>query len=343
MNHNQPSPSITTYQRGGVESLLESLKREPILASGQVSWKDDPWLRRKQWHFLSINTPQLFFAFAPVNLSYMSTFFFYIYDKERRTFFEIGERGIGGHKASFQGFSTQGETAWHGKSLKLAIKNHSDHWQINFNIVARNHKLAADLRIYHVDSAAILAQDDPLLAFTHKEAGCPVEGQMIMDERSFKFEPETSFASSDWTRARLHWQTRWNFLSLAGLSQSNQQVGINLSRYIYDDTDGISAENTIWLNKIAYRMGACEFKKPTTQLDQDPWIFTAQSFNPDDAIKLELTLQPIGARREHLSLGLLASRFTQVYGMTHGIIEVQGQRNELKDIFAIAEDHWCRW
>jgi hypothetical protein len=298
-------------------------------------------LRLKEWHFLSVNHPDIFLALAVAQLGYVSNLFVYAIDKGSGRIQEWGDRVLLGRSLQFAASSIQGETLWESRQRHLKINNQPQAWDIEIQLDG----LQGNFHILRDEAMALVFPLAPNRAgYTHKEAGNRVTGEMQWDGKRFPLNPEHTYGASDWSRSFSNHITEWFFACFGGRDQQGQRLGLNLSGLIYDDATGASQENTIWIEGRSYRIGAARFILPAAQeLDRKPW--RVKAVHPDDPSQLsvDLSFEPMGARREHVSLGLLASKFTQAFGSYSGTLTVNGHIHRVERIFGVAEKHYSKW
>ena len=62
-----------------------------------------------------------------------------------------------------------------------------------------------------------------------------------------------------------------------------------------------------------------------------------------DCGRADLVFQPAGGRKEDLNIGILKSRFQQLYGTWSGQLHHGEERIEFDGVMGLGEDHDCRW
>lgn len=129
-------------------------------------------------------------------------------------------------------------------------------------------------------------------------------------------------------------ETNWNWASFSGHTDSGVHVGLNLAAGVNETG---YTENCIWIDHqmISLQQSIFEFEKNN---ETDLW-----QIRTTDGI-VNLTFQPIGAKKEHINLGLLASRFTQLYGHFSGTIkQPNGETVTINETTGMVEDHYAKW
>lgn len=296
-------------------------------------------LRLKEWHFLSLHHTDIFLAFAVAQLGYVSNLFAYAVDKRTGKIHEWGARLPFGRGLSFGASSIEGRTVWRSRSCALDIVNERDAWAVQLELQG----LSARFHILRDEAMALVFPLGPdRAAYTHKEAGNPISGTLQLFDESFALNPDTCLGASDWTRSFSNYVTAWTFACFGGRDAKGTRIGLNLSGLIYDDASGTSQENTVWIDGKSQRVGATRFILPDTKdLASQRWRM--ETVQESSGVSLDLEFEPLGARREHVSLGILASKFTQAFGYYSGTISVNGQRYQVHRIFGVAEKHYSKW
>jgi hypothetical protein len=291
-------------------------------------------LRLKEWHFLSLHHNDIFLAFAVAQLGYVSNLFAYAVDKRTGKIHEWGARLPLGRGLSLGASSIEGRTVWRSRGAALDIMNEHDAWAVQLELK----DLSAQFRILRDEAMALVFPLSPdRAAYTHKEAGNPVSGTLQLFGESFALNPDDCFGASDWTRSFSNYVTAWNFACFGGRDEKGRRIGLNLSALIYDEK-----ENTVWVDGRSHRVGATRFILPETKnLARERWRM--ETTQPASEVSLDLEFEPLGARREHVSLGILASKFTQAFGYYSGTIRVNGESYRVNRIFGVAEKHYSKW
>ncbi len=298
-------------------------------------------LRLKEWHFLCIDNTDIFLAFAVAQLGYVSNLFAYAVDKRSGTIHEWGARVLLGRNLRFGASSVQGKTIWTSRKAYLEIVNQTESWDIQLKL----ENLTGKFQIIRDEAMALVFPlGDNRAGYTHKEAGNTVKGEVKLHNETFHLSPENCLGASDWTRGFSNHITEWYFACFGGRDEQGVRIGLNLSGLIYDDANGVSQENTVWIDGRSYPIGAARFILPEAEaLASKPWRVEARDHQQGMRLSVDLVFEPLGARREHVSLGIVASKFTQAFGYYSGTISVNGRTHHLHRIFGVAEKHYSKW
>lgn len=276
-------------------------------------------MRLKEWHFVGVSSPTHYLAVAVVHVGYLGTVFCYVVDRATGRVREYGRRTPFGWGVRMARSSVRGETRFRWGRERISMASHPDRWTVEL-----------DLPRFPLRGRFEVLRDEPLAlvyplgetraAYTHKEAGNRVRGAV----NDMVFDPETSFAVTDWTRSFADRRTVWNWLSLGGRSVDGRRIGLNLSARVYRD-----CENAVWVDGRWQPLGEVAFEMPPDGLGV--WRVRGED--------VDLRVEARGARRERMNLGILAAGLTQAFGPVSGRV----RDLEIDGAFGVVEDHLALW
>lgn len=308
---------------------LPNLKPEAPPGLGQF--------RLKEWQYVSLATDRWFVAFALVQLGYLANGFCYVVDREnpscRREWEGMAPLGMG---LSFASSSVAGTTRW-SRGQSLIRSTWHDGWEIEFDLKLDGTPLRGIFSIEPAESLALLCPlDGSRPAYTHKAAGLTTRGQLRIGKEMI--DCSQGLACLDWTRSVASRQTSWKWASLAARDGQGRRVGLNLSAEVYDDVDGQSLENALWLNGKVQPLAGVLFDVPAHP-EREPWRI--RSARGEEVV---LEFRPLGARAQEINLGILRSDFIQPYGTFHGTLRPKdADPVTLEGDFGVVEDHLSLW
>ena len=305
------------------------------------------WARRmrlKEWHYISVTHDQFFFAFALIQLGYISQMFMYLVDfdnGETQFIDEYSKKSLFGRSLKFAPSSLRGKSLW--KSPRNFFQVEGTQKEIIVNIESRLKKspLSLNLNLRRKES---LALHYPLSshrgAYTHKEATLPTLGSFIHGKRKIILKESNALGVSDWTRSFSNRHTFWNWASFSTTLSDGRTFGINLSQHIYDDHNGHSLENAQWVDHEVFFLGAVDFIIPEKDPLKKNWSLIGQI---SSKTWLELEFTPQGKRQEKINLGVLRSDFIQPFGLFNGYIIHRNEKIIIKQVFGVMEKHYSKW
>lgn len=315
-----------------------------------------PW-RLKEWQYLSVTSPTWFLGLALVQTGYVANLFAYWIDRASpATAWQVERLSPLGRAVTIAAGSLHGTSRWQGggQRVEVTASTAADgqtvwNWQLDLRLTSgdkRHATLKGTLQVGGGEALALVhALPGGRPAYTHKEAGQRVVGGSWTwrdeggAEQTWQAGADgDAWATLDWTRSLALRHTRWNWASAATQLGDGRRFGLNLSAHVYDDARGHSRENALWLDGAVCPLGGVRFALPADP-QRAPWrIHSLQG----DGIDLVFT--PYGARRQHLELGLVASRFVQPWGEFSGYLRTsEGERLQLDRVWGVVEDHHARW
>ena len=150
-----------------------------------------------------------------------------------------------------------------------------------------------------------------------------------------------AMAGIDWTRSvRLAKPAGCG--CTARVTPQRQRVGLNLSALVYDDANGNSQENALWVDGKVYPLGGVQFVLPKDPRKQ-PWRIHSRSGGTKE---VDLLFTPLGTRERTRTLGTYQKRLYQPYGTYQGTVCPTGSGNSLPVCgwtFGVVETHESVW
>jgi len=297
--------------------------------------------RLKEWHYISVASPRWFFAFAVVNLGYVGKTFAYLIDRERpQQKWEYTRLHPLAFGLSFAESSVRGTTVWKDGRNSLQIR-YQDGWQVVIDLELGNKRVHGEYTVEDAEALALLYRlPSGLPAYTHKAAGLRVQGALQAGCESIDL--TSGVGSIDWTRSVAPRVTRWLWSSLQGVSAQGNLLGLNLSALVYDDEQGNSQENALWIDGRVQPLGGVRFDLPDNPRSQD-WRIRSRD---EASHEVDLTFTPLGTREEQVNLGVVRSNFIQPYGTYRGSLRPAGGGivpQSVNGMFGVVETHHSVW
>lgn len=288
-------------------------------------------LRLKEWCYQSVATPEVWLAFAIAQLGYVAQAFVYVIDRRTGQRFSAEFLSPLGYALQIAPSSVGGTSRYRARGVSI---------ETGFEAGIRT-RIATTLSTQPLSASFCIVPDDALsliypfapdrAAYTHKAAGMRVVGTMKLGARSFDL--RDGLATLDWTRSHALRHTRWNWASFVGHTDSGKRFGLNLSAHVYDDAQGNSLENAVWLEGRVQTLSGVRFEVPARTTDA--WRMVSR----DGRGEVDLELVPSDERRSTLDLRVLRSVFVQPYGEASGT--VLGER--VSGVAGVVEDHDALW
>jgi hypothetical protein len=177
-------------------------------------------------------------------------------------------------------------------------------------------------------------EDPRLFYYNHKINMMPAHGTIHIGDKSYNFEPETSFGLMDWGRGIWPYHTHWLWGSACGMVDE-VPVAFNIG-YGFGDLS-THTENLIFYDGKAHKIDEVTFHHE----DRDPtkpWKFTSN----DDRFNMVLT--PLIPHREKLNFGLIYLNSSLLHGLYSGdIVLDSGEKIRIDNLLGHSEDIFWRW
>ncbi|HLV78027.1 MAG TPA: DUF2804 domain-containing protein [Marinobacter sp.] len=295
------------------------------------SWLAKRW-RFNQFQFVSAMAPGWIFGLAIIDLKFLGSGFFYLYDFSSGQMLEQSFRQPFARHTLIEPFPERGLARFATHGVKLSIEPSMGGRSVR---VEAPGNIRADLNI--TDTGEPLRLVCPAgyngWVFTRKSAGLAVEGEVRWGQQVWRCD-EQARASIDWSCGFMRRETAWNWACLAGVTAGGTTVGLNLAAGVNET--GMT-ENALWLDGRCIRLGAARFVFDRYHAGSG-WRVTT-----DDG-RVELAFEPAGQRKERLNAWLLASNFRQFAGTFQGwVLDDAGQKVPVDGLRGLVEDHFARW
>jgi hypothetical protein len=125
-------------------------------------------------------------------------------------------------------------------------------------------------------------------------------------------------------------ETWWNWAFVSG-SVDGKRFGLNVSCGVNETS---YSENCAWVDGKLSFLPQTRFEFDAADPMKD-WRIHSDSF--------DLRFMSRGVHKEHVNAGLLATRFSQMYGTFRGKVQLGPRSYEISDLYGFAEDHYARW
>ena len=281
-------------------------------------------LQRKGWMYFGAFTPRYMVGYAVADAGLMASAFVYVYDRQTKQLAE--------HKATVpfgfaREFAPSPDSAWE-------LKNGSRHWQAQaadggWDVSFQAPGLKLEMRFRDAGPGMTAIASSPGRPFHHTWKLCALPVSLVLEVDGQRSEQQAS-GTLDFTLGYPPRHTDWNWASLDGLTDDGQRIGVNLVAHFMN-----GHENALWLGDRLLPLAQAVFQYDPAQLLQ-PWrVHTADGL-------LDVTFMPEGERREDISVGLLASRFTQPFGRFSGTLRTAQGVKKIEG-FGVVEQHHAVW
>lgn len=300
-------------------------------------------LRIKEWEHFGIVHPDWYFGMVIFDAKFMSTSFFYAFDRKTGKFFEHARTGIGAPVRVAR-------ELWHGDC-------HFQHmgYQMQFEnrLDAGVHRLSASIREKRgkppVELDARVLEDlnrfEPLVVlsplgggralYTHKTV-CPVEGKVMLGPVEVELDPAVCVALIDVQKTHYPYRTFWKWATFGGHDKQGRLLGMNVCQNFIEDDEDYN-ENCTWVDGKIANVSAARFEFEECDVLR-PWRVSTTGG------ELDVRFAPQGERHGRVSLGLVMSDFHQPFGEFQGeMLSADGSTVPVDGQFGLCEHHLARF
>ncbi len=282
----------------------------------------------KQFNFIGVLGPDVVAGLAVVDMKYLTSGFFYIYDRKNDRLTET--------KAIAPFFSARIKTdpssmdsSFSFRKLKIDIKGNT------VTAEGEDISLRLVLDFNPVKPLRICTRAGYRgWAYTEKTTPLPVTGHIRCNDKTWEIASPESMALVDWSAGFMRRKTCWNWAATAATLSDGRTLGFNCAGGVNET--GFT-ENAFWLDHTLIKADTVNFIFKNNDL-MKPWII--RSFDK----KIDLEFHPANKREEKTNAFLAATRFTQLMGVYHGTLTTDGGETiRISDIPGYAEDHYILW
>ncbi|MGE0395704.1 MAG: DUF2804 domain-containing protein [Kofleriaceae bacterium] len=290
--------------------------------------------RMKSWQYMTAVSGELFVAFVVGTAGFASNGFVYAVDlatKEMAKKFAITPLQLGttlsptsargAHRFSTSGLTVAIENLEHGRSFAARVESAEVSARLGFSSAARDEHMSLCVPL-----------PGGRWNYTHKFMAFRVDGVVTIGGREYRFDPETSFGTLDFTKMYALRHAIWKWVALSGRTKQGKVIGMNL---VDPTPDAPVSENAVWIDGVRDPLTDVEIS-----VDGDttasPWICTAES--------LDCMSSPIAHVEQHLDMPLVKHTLRHVVSTFTGRVRTRsGMVHDFEGIPGIAEDFDNLW
>ena len=182
-------------------------------------------------------------------------------------------------------------------------------------------------------------EDSRLFYYNHKINMMPASGEIKIGEKSYIFEPETSFGLLDWGRGIWPYRTHWLWGSACGMV-NDVPVAFNIGYgfgSVGSEEGATHTENIIFYDGKAHKLDEVTFHHENRDPTK-PWRFSSN----DD--RFNMVLDPILPHREKINTGIIKLDSSLLHGLYSGdLVLDNGEKIHVEEMLGHAEDIFWKW
>ena len=178
-------------------------------------------------------------------------------------------------------------------------------------------------------------KEDRRAFYCNQKINCmPAQGEVIIGDTHYPFEPDDSFAVLDWGRGNWLYSNRWYWGSASGL-HDGIPIGWNIGYGFTDRTP--ASENMIFYGGKAHKLEEIEF-----HIDEKDYMAPWNISSSDG--RFEMKFEPVLNRHSATKVLMISSLQNQVFGYYSGkVILDDGRALHIDRLLGLAEDVQNKW
>jgi hypothetical protein len=283
---------------------------------------------------MTATSPELFIAFVVGTAGFASNGFVYAVDlasKEMAKKFAITPLQIG---TTLSPTSARGSHRFSTTGLTVAIDNLDQGRGFAAKVesaeVSARLGFASSARDEHVSLCVPLPGGR--WNYTHKFMAFRVDGIVTIGGREYRFDPEKSFGTLDFTKMYALRHAVWKWVALSGRTKQGKVIGLNL---VDPTPDAPISENSGWIDGVREQLVDVEIAVDGDTTTQ-PWICTSES--------LDMMSAPLAHVEQHLDMPMIKHTLRHVVSTFTGRVRTKtGMIHDFENIPGIAEDFDNLW
>lgn len=293
----------------------------------------------KSFQFFGGISDELLFGCALADLRYMGVMFTYVFERKTGILTEHmlklpAGMGLKMTDAPLTGTSTLQVLR---NQVQMRYNDQPRTRQLNVSLPAKEILIAACM-----DETAASFQPMSLCTqagsngwvYANKVAGVRLTGSVRVGDRHYDLASLNACGHHDFSIGRMRRDTFWNWACLSGPDNSGNVLGLNVSCGVNETS---YSENCFWVNGACFPVAGMRF-----DYDHDNLMHPWQIQSLDGRIKL--CFQPEGRHHEYLDVLLLASNFSQLFGVFSGeLTDPNGRVYTVDGLCGFVEEQFARW
>ncbi|HNY64176.1 MAG TPA: DUF2804 domain-containing protein [Deltaproteobacteria bacterium] len=286
-------------------------------------------LLANQFHFIGIVGPELLAGIGVVDLKLLSNGFFYLFDRQTGELTETKKLAVLPSAVSIGTSPEKPRSSFKADPLSIEIRRES------LNAVGSDLSLQVSFDQGGVSPLRICTRAGYRgWVYTQKTSPIRLKGSVTVRGRQHDLSSPAYWALSDWTCGYMRRQTCWNWASTAFSLADGRSLGMNLSCGVNETS---FTENAFWVNGAMTKVDTVDFRFDPADLSS-PWHIRSADG------KVDLVFRPEAQRGERINAVLIASRFTQLFGVFEGTLQSDdGEVIRVDGCPGFAEDHYAKW
>jgi hypothetical protein len=291
----------------------------------------------KSFQFVSINNQDIMIGLAVVNLGWVGSGFFYIYDKKSNTTQEFSALQPLARHTTIEHPADTALSIFQSGNFKIEITR-ANQKRIVKVTKAKQCLLDAIIDISQVEPLSLCNPTGATgWTYTQKQTAEDVYGYYLHQGHRVEISSKDGYlAATDDSCGFLSYHTSWHWLSVSAIISTGQRVGLNFAMGV---NQGFGTENAIWINGKIFEVPPVMFIliEEDRVNNQSTW----QIYSADHSI--DLNVETGWCRQESLNLAIVASHFNQWVSKVYGTVKCESHTIEFNGELGLLEKHFAKW
>lgn len=292
------------------------------------------WLHFKQFQYFGAMSERFVFGCALVNIRYAATVFLYVYDFKTGELFSRSYKTPLGMALNLSSNPVQGSSEFSlpGVSVVMGYQGSPRQKSLLVNI---KDELLIEAQMPEVDFEPMSICTRAAYqgwVYANKTAGLVLNGRICFKGETFDLKNLKALGHHDFSCGFMRRETYWNWACLSGEAQGHR-IGLNISCGVNETS---FTENCLWVDGKLIKVNLARFNFDQSDVLK-PWHISS-----DDGL-VDLHFEPLGAHRERLQLGVVASNFKQVFGYFSGVLRLGTGDINIVRMPGFVEDQYAKW
>lgn len=283
-----------------------------------------------QFAFFGITGPDLIIGMAVVDLKYLTSAFFYVFDRKKNEILETSKISLPiGQDIFIRPTPDNLSCGFSSKKISISIDSGT---------------LSAKTKNVEINLKFDVSRTSPLRicsragykgwVYTQKTTPILLSGEIAVNGQKTALESPKHLGLIDWTAGYMRRETFWNWAASASVLPDGRTFGMNLSCGVNETS---FTENGFWIDGKLTKVSTVFFEFNPKNF-YDPWRITSADG------KVNLMFDSEQHRAENVNALIIATRFTQMMGVFNGTLKADDNTVvKIKNCPGWAEDHYAKW
>ncbi|QMV42705.1 DUF2804 domain-containing protein [Cohnella cholangitidis] len=321
--------------------LQKGYSTRAVLRFNRKAIKARPW-RIKEWDFYQVSNDDYCLQLTIGHASYVGEISFKLFEFKTGVMHQFSHLlFLPFNRLKLPESADQGDIAFKAKNLFMQFQVYNGGRRLMCRTGGGKFPTVdIDVRLSQPDPTSLVIatpfdESEKCFYYNHKINCMPAKGVVKIEDKVYRFEPESAFGLLDWGRGVWPFHNEWYWGSGSGWVEG-KRFGFNIG-YGFGNTSA-ATENMLFYDGVAHKISHVHF-----DLAGSGGYMAKKRFTSDDG-RFEMEFTPIYDRYTEAKALFLDNRCHQLFGTFNGkAVLDDGQVIEVKDLVAFAEHAVNNW